>query len=162
MESYRITGFAQGDKKLSGGKFYQEPFKGRFVCMQNDEIIGKISWQRDDNYPKMTSGNSFIKGLFIDGKTLIFVEVTDLKEIKGYSFKDISKVGIYDSGYDWLCGLFSGETAFWKAYVTIGKKMDSDDIANAIIGEYEMFYKTLDEYKMFLLDDIQELRDYIR
>lgn len=161
MEVYKISGYAKSDIKLRSGGMYEEPFEGHFVQLENDEIIGKITWERTNEYPSLTKGYSFIKGLFIDKKQLIFVEMTEVKKAKGFCFKDINEVGHFDHEEDWLCGLFSGETPFWDAYISVEQQNDAEELAQQLQKSFEEFCERLDDWKMFKFEHVQRLRDFI-
>lgn len=162
MKVYKIEGFARSDMKLRTGGLYEEPFRGHFMQKENDEIIGKITWERTNEYPSLTKGYSFIKGLFIDKKQLIFVEMTEVKRAKGFCFKDVNEVGHFDREEDWLCGLFSGELPFWDAYISVEEQEDTDGLAGQLEEGFKTFCESLNDWQLFKFEHVQRLRDFIK
>lgn len=161
MVVYKIDGYAKSDIKLRDGGFYEEPFRGHFIQLENDEIIGKITWERERERSSLTKGYSFIKGLFVDKKKLIFVEITEEQKAKGFCFKNVNEVGDYDREEDWLCGLFSGELPFWDAYISIEEQEDTNGLTERLHEEFDAFCTGLSEWKLLTFKYVQDLRTFI-
>lgn len=162
MEVYKIEGNVKIDIELLSGGVYEELFRGYFIQLENDEIIGRIEWERENEYPFLTKGYSFIKGLFIDKKQLIFVEITEIKRAKGFCFKDVNEVGYYDREEDWLCGLFSGELPFWDAYIKVEEQADTEGLAEQLKEGFKAFCERLSDWQMFKFEHIQKLKEFIK
>lgn len=160
MDIYKFVGYVQSNEKRRDGSFYEEMICGQFIQKENDEIIGKIEWDRGNEYPSQ-KGYSFIKGLFIDQTKLIFVEITEDKKEKGFCFYDINEIGYYDGESDWLGGLFCGDSIFWKAYASVEKEDDIEGFAEKLEVDFKQFCDGLDDWKMMLFKYVQDLRDFV-
>ena len=132
-------------------------FEGYFVKQAgNNDILGV---NRD------IVGKTFLKGLFIDNQSLIFVEMSEemravrginYHQKRGYVFKDINGIGEYSK--DDMEGIFAWTDG--KAVIQLTEVNDQVQIAN-IEKQYKKFCEKLDDYEKFLFDDIRELTDFL-
>lgn len=132
-------------------------FEGYFVKQAgNNDILGV---NRD------IVGNTFLKGLFIDNQSLIFVEMSEemraVRGIKyhqkrGYAFKDINGIGEYSE--DDMEGIFAWNDG--NAVIQLTEVTDEVQIAN-IEKQHKEFYEKLDDYDKFFFDNSRELTNFL-
>ena len=164
MAVYKISGYAQHPYITRDGELLKEPFQGHFVQHENDEIIGRIEWERECGFPysSLRKGFSFIKGLFVDKTKLIFVEMTDEEIAKGFCFENINEKGYHDYEEDFLGGLFCGDTSFWATYISVEEVIDSDETAENLETGFRRFCEGLSDGRKRMFKHVQKLRDLIR
>ena len=156
MEVYKIVAYVQSDIKRKDGSMHEEMICGKFIQYEHDEIMGKIDWERG-----LQKGYSFIKGLFVDKTKLIFVEITEDKHEKGFCFKNINEIGYHDYESDWLGGLFCGDSIFWTVYASVEQETELENAVECLETEYQQFCEGLSDWKLYLFQNIQKLRDFI-
>lgn len=110
-------------------------------------------------------GKTFLKGLFIDNQSLIFVEISEemraVRGIKyhqkrGYAFKDINGMGEYSK--DDFEGIFAYTDG--DAVIQLNEITDLHQVQE-IEKQYKEFYEKLDEYDKFYFDNSRELIDFL-
>ncbi len=132
-------------------------FEGYFVKQAGNNDIFGIN--RD------ILGKTFLKGLFIDNQSLIFVEISEemrvIREIKyyqkrGYAFKDINEIGKYSE--DDMEGTFAYTDRY--AVIQLNEIMDLNQI-QTIEKQYKEFYEKLVEFDKYYFDNSQTLTEFL-
>lgn len=132
-------------------------FEGYFVKQAGSNDILGINRDID--------GDTFLKGLFIDDQSLIFVEIAEeMQEVRGikyhqkrgYAFKDIDGIGKYSE--DDMEGIFA-----WTDRYAVIQLNEITDLAQVqeIEKQYQEFYEKLDEYDKRFFDNSRELTDFL-